>query len=370
MTRALLHAASGCALPSVLLSALALGTPGSATAQVVSPADRTGLEGSTSTTYPLGRFDCRLQMLHGDLGAARTLHGHAYRRDAIATNGSVEGYQTELSVTLSVAGRAPDAASRTFADNVGTGAVVVLPRGVVSFPTTDRPAGAPAPSFEFAIPYATPFQFPGNGASLCVDVEVFGNQRGTARNVNFTPYLDAHDVVGDGSNEQPGYRFGTGCSATGTGTAHNARLTFRASTTGLALEVASRNGLPTTATDPALVAMLVGLQRQDRAWPGRPGCTVFPTLDADATLPGNNDALGSWDGTLPPFAGLPVGQEFVVQLVSGQPSTGALTFSDGTVIAVPPPGPTRVTVARIAHATDHTSATGTVSTSVPVVRFF
>ena len=74
------------------------GLAGAATAQV-SPADRATREGDSSTIYPLGRFNARVQTLHADLPANTLLRGHAYRRDAAALRGQVPAFRTELQVT-------------------------------------------------------------------------------------------------------------------------------------------------------------------------------------------------------------------------------------------------------------------------------
>ena len=54
-------------LGTTVLGTAILGTARDAPAQGYSPADRAFLEGSGSTNYPLGRFNARVQQLHGDL---------------------------------------------------------------------------------------------------------------------------------------------------------------------------------------------------------------------------------------------------------------------------------------------------------------
>ena len=82
-------------------------------AQAVSPAARAALEGSSSTSYPLGRADARLQQLHADLPPTLTaISGHAYRRDAISTRGQVDAFTVDMEVTLSMSPRTPSTASR------------------------------------------------------------------------------------------------------------------------------------------------------------------------------------------------------------------------------------------------------------------
>ena len=128
----------------LFLVTCAVAAPAAPGQSLISPADRRHYEGSKQTSYPLGRFDARVQQLHADLGAqARSLRGHAYRRDAVATRGQLAGYQVDLSVHASICPNPPTRASRTFAANAGT-PVEVLPRTTVNMPATTRPTQARA----------------------------------------------------------------------------------------------------------------------------------------------------------------------------------------------------------------------------------
>ena len=66
------------------------------------------------------------------------------------------GEHKALIVRRAVEGDITDAVAASFLPLL----VTVLPRQVVSFPSTDRPSMDPAPVFEYVIPYATPFQRP------------------------------------------------------------------------------------------------------------------------------------------------------------------------------------------------------------------
>jgi len=337
----------------------------------VSPADRALFEGSSSTNYPLGRHDCRLQTLHDDIGQARQIQGHAYRRDAINLRDTLAAWQTDLEVTLSVSPRTAQQASATFADNVGTNPIVVLPRTRVSFPATQRPAAAPASDFAFRIPYATPFAWPGGGATLCIDVSVSGNLTASGPNRNFTAYLDAHELAADGTCVQPGYRFGQGCAAAGASRTHTAVLELIQGPGGLDLGITSRDGVPSATGNPAFTAVIVGLAVAPVTIAWKTECQILPSLDASVTLTGTNDQNGDWVGTVQGLSALPIGQPLQVQLASGQlAGTADLTLSDASVLVAPPLGPAPRSVARVAAGSDRTSPTGAVSFSVPVVELF
>ncbi len=339
----------------------------------ISPAGRASIEGDSSSSYPLGRFDARIQQLHADLtpGGSRTLIGHAYRRDAISTRDALTGFTVELEVTASTAPHLPAAAQSSFAANLGRDATLVLPRGPVSFPATGRPGRAPAPSFEYRIPWQTPFTLAGS-ATLCLDLTIHGNTTSAGNDRNFSLLLDAQDWRSDGATTQPGYRFGTGCAATGSSTAHSARVEMpRRADGSLELTIDSRDGVPDGGNGIPRLGLVVGLATAPTAWPWKPGCQMLPSLDASFDLPGGNDAAGDWNGSITNLPMLPSGQEFVLQLVSGIPSSGSdLTFSDGTLLTVPPLLPPVQPAARIASGSDRNSTSGTVSSTVTITEFF
>ena len=348
---------------STTLAALSATSP--LLTQAVSPLGRDRFEGSSSTSYPLGRHDARVMTLHADLGAsARTLSGHAYRRDAIAQRGVIPGFTADLEVVMSIAARAPDQASSTFAQNVGANPVTVLPRTSISFPATGRPPFDPAGSFEHSIPYATPFALPASAAAVCLDVRVHGNQTANGPDRNFSPYLDAHELFRDGHSEQPGYRFDIGCAAVGVRRTHTGRLTLLATQSGLDLEIDSRDGVPS-----GLTALIVGSSPLNTPWSFKPECRLLASLDTVVGLPGLADANGDWSGTLRGIGAPLSGTNFWTQVVTGVIG-GDGTFSDGSLLTVPPAPSPQVLAARVAHGSDRTSPTGTVSLVVPVTQFF
>ena len=135
-------------LPVLIFASLTLADP-LASQATVSPADRVTLEGSSSTSYPLGRASMRLQQLLADLPTrVMTLQGHAYRRDAATVRGTVAAFRAQVSVLASVSPRTPDTASSTFATNHGAQIHTALAPTWISFPQTDRPPVDPAASFE------------------------------------------------------------------------------------------------------------------------------------------------------------------------------------------------------------------------------
>lgn len=353
----------------LIVAAAAVASQGSAQT-LVSPNDRALFEGSSSTSYPLGRHDGRFQQIHADVGTAlQTISEHWYRRDAISERGDVPGFQAELEVVLSAAAVAPDAASRTFAQNHGPSPVAVLPRTLLSFPQTHRPGTDPAPAFEHRIPYSMPFVLPA-GAPLCVDVTVHGNVTANGPDRNFSVELDAHELFTDGRAEQPGFISHPGCAALGSSATHDARFSFdRAPDGSLSLDIRSRDGVASTGTVPALTAIIVGFGAQPRTWPGNPSCQIVPSLDGTYTLPGANDPTGAWSGTLAGIPQIAPNTRFHVQLASGAIAANDLTFSSTSIVTVPPAGPAVLPVVRIASGSDRTATTGAISRTVTVTEF-
>ena len=351
----------------LLLTATTLPAQGTA----VSPADRAGLEGSHSTVYPLGRFNARVQTMHADLpGTLTQIQGHAYRRDAATVRGQVAGFATEMEVTLSIAPHGPGQASTTFANNVGSNPVTVLPRTFLSFPATNRPLQDPAPTFELVVPYAVPYTIPVGSGTLCIDTVVYGNVTPGGTNTNFNPLLDAHQVLGNGSNLQPGFRSGQGCPAPGSSAPMYGSFTFDLDGAGnLDLKIALRKGIQDPGTGSAVSFLMAGGLPVQVPFPGLPGCDLLTSLDHWQILPGTNGTNGAWNGTVtaPP---LPPGLRLYLQGGSADPVQKAVVFGDQSGITVPPSGPSTVTAVRIAHGGDHLSPTGTVSPNVPVISFF
>ncbi|MBK8096722.1 MAG: hypothetical protein IPK26_06420 [Planctomycetes bacterium] len=342
----------------------------SANAQSVSPADRTNLEGSSFTHYPLGRASTRMQTLHDDLPAGTVLRGHAYRRDAAQLRGVVDPFACDLQVTVSMAPHGAAAAATTFANNVGANPIVVLPRTTVPFAGTNRPALDPATVFELVVPWTQPFTVPAGGGTVCVDIEVFGNNSAGGSNRNLSPYLDAHTQYGNGRNEQEGYRTGLGCAAPGSSTPSYATMTMWHLGSAMQLDVALRQGVADDGSGATRIWVELGHSRQAFAWPGRPDCTMASSTEVWFQLPGTTTSTGSFDGGLTGMPVLPPGYRLWCQAGSIHTGNGDLAFGDVTTLVTPPAAPGSVTVSRVAHATDHASTTGTVSLSVPVMQFF
>lgn len=330
----------------------------------VSPADRANLEGSSFSHYPLGRFDTRLQQLHADLPGGMIISGHAYRRDAEQLRGVVDGFASDLAVTLSMSPLTPATASTTFANNVGASPVAVLPRTVLGFPSTDRPALDPSPNFDLVIPYQLPFVLPPSGGTLCVDTTVFGNSTSAGNDRNFSVYLDAHEGRTDGRAEQPGFRYGQGCAAPGRTTLPFATTTLWHLGTAMRLDVGMRNGV---ALGQPMVT--VGLRQTTWAWTPRPACTLLDSAEIWYAPSGSNDAAGSFDGSIAMPLLLP-GYRMFCQTGSIDFANGDLALGDGSAITTQPAAPTSLPAVRIANASDHTAATGTISPAVTITRFF
>jgi hypothetical protein len=336
----------------------------------VSPTDRAALEGSSFTHFPLGRASARVQTLHRDLPGGTVLHGHAYRRDAIAVRGTVDAFQCELEVRVSLSPLTPTTASTTFASNAGQGAVTVLPRQLLTFPATVRPALDPSPSFELQVPYQTPFVVPPGGGTVCIDVFVFGNQSAIGGNQNLSVYLDAHEHYTDGRSEQPGFRTQAGCPAPGNATPSTATLVYWRLPTAARLDVALRDGVADDGAGAARAFVLFGQQLTTMPWPTLPNCRIWSSSEVWYPLPGPLGSTGSFDGSLAGLPVLPPGFRLWCQGGSVDLQTGDLAFTDASTFVTPPPGPLPIPTARIANSTNVGASTGAVSYAVPVMAFF
>jgi len=339
-------------------------------AQTVSPADRSLTEGSSFSHLPLGRASARMQTLHADIPAGTWIHGHAYRRDAIGVRGQVDGFAAELQVTLSVSPNLPTRASTSFANNIGSQPVVVLPRTWVSFPATQRPGLDPSPQFELLVPYQASFQMPPSGGTLCVDVEVFGNLSAAGADRNLSIFLDSHEQYTDGRAEQPGFRFGQGCPPPGQTAAASATLTYWVRQGLSQFDVALRNAGRDDGSGLLRAWLGVGLAPSNLPWPLQPNCTLWSSVEAWFLLPGVPDVSGNLDASLPNLPLLPPGYRLWCQAGSGHFGTGALAFSDGSTLRTPAPGILPIPVSRVANSNDRSAATGTTSYAVPVMQFF
>ena len=310
-----------------------------------------------------------MQTLHADVPGGTVITGHAYRRDAVSVRGTVDGFQAELQVTLSLSPNLPTQVSTTFANNTGASAVTVLPRQWVTFPPTVRPSLDPAPTFDLVIPYLVPFVMPPQGGTLCVDVEIWGNQSTGGPNRNLSIYLDSHEHYPDGRTEQPGFRFGQGCAAPGSTTAAYATMSLWHLGTQQQLDVALRNGVAEDGSGLARAWLAIGLQTASTPWPLNPTCRLWSSADVWFVLPGQPDALGDYDGGLTGLAVLPPGYRLWCQAGSAHLGTGALAFGDGSTFVTPPAGRLPIPTSRVANSSDHAAATRTLSYAVPVMAF-
>ncbi|MGK0303160.1 MAG: hypothetical protein ACI89X_004048 [Planctomycetota bacterium] len=361
-------------IPSVLFLATAAHLAGDLTAQqplAWSPLDRAALEGSSFSHYPLGRHSARVQTLHDEVPGGSILSGHAYRRDAIGVRGQILGFQSDLQVTLSMSPNAANQASSVFANNVGANPVVTLARTILAFPATDRPRLDPAPTWEMMIPYAVPFLVPATGGTLCVDVEVFGNQTATGPNRNVSIYLDAHQQFADGRAVQPGFRTGAGCPAPGSTANCYANLDlWRLANGTTEFDVSIRDGVADTGSGTTRAFLTMGNTLDGTAWPLRADCPFWSSSEVWFALPGTMTSSGDYDGTLANLPLLPPGHRLWCQAGSIDLNTVDMSFSDAITLVTPPSGSLPIPAMRIANGSNQAATSGSVSTSVPVMAFF
>lgn len=356
----------------VAATAIALAILSSATTAqtgVVSPSDRTALEGSSFSHFPLGRFNARMQQLHADVPGGTVITGQAFRADAIQLRSRVDAFAAELSVTLSMSPNTPNRASSTFANNVGSNPVVVLPRTVVSFGATDRPGIDPAPGFEFVVPYQTPFVVPPGGGTLCVDISMYGNLSAGGADRNLSIFLDAHESYTDGRNEQPGYRLGQGCAAPGRTVLPHATMSLWHRGTTMSIDVAARNGIADDGSGIAQAFLALGVNRQAWPWPSRPDCLLQSSTEVWFALPGTMNTQGNYDGSLTGLPVLPPGHRLWLQSGSVHLGNGSLAFGDLSTLVTPPAGTLPIAASRVVNSTDRNAATGSVAMVATVTRF-
>ncbi|MHC5063470.1 MAG: hypothetical protein ACYTG5_05795 [Planctomycetota bacterium] len=360
------------ALPALLITCgSVLSMAGEARAQSsVSPSDRSVYEGSGSTFYPLGRANARVQTLHADLNPGLTqISGHAYRRDGISTRGLVPGFTAELSVELSMSPRTADQPSNQFSENMGSQPSLVLPRTRLVFPDTSRPERAPSSEFAMLIPYDTPFMLPSGGGTICLDIKMFGNSGPSGQNVNFSPLLDSHAQFRDQRAEQPGFRYGSGCAASGNNSSHYGNYTLTRRLDGFELEVSSRFGIPDDGSVGAITVAFFGQELLPSPLPWLPDCSLMASPQNIFLLPGGNDSRGHLDAEIAGAFPLPTGFPLTAQLASASLS-GELTLSDASSLIVPPLGPATIPSSRIANSSDRDAVTGSTSLTVPVTLFY
>lgn len=338
--------------------------------QFFSPSERSALEGSSYTHYPLGRASARVQTLHDGVPGGTWIAAHAYRRDAVGLRGAVAGLDCELQVTLSLAPHTAASASPLFDENAGSDAVVVLPRQVISLPATARPSLDPSPIFELIVPYMVPYQVPPSGGTLCVDVEVFGNMTSVGADQNVSVYLDAHEQFADGRARQRGFRLLEGCPAPGNAALCHATIdVWRLPSGSSQIDVSIRNGVPNTSAAAARGFLLLGNHLGTQAWPLRADCPVHSSAELWFALPGSMTASGTYDGTLN-LPQLPPGLRLWCQAGAVALSSVAMSFGDATTLVTPPLGPLPRPCMRVANGADVAAPTGAVSASVPVMAFF
>ncbi len=160
-------------LPAALCAAATL-TPLAAQNRLVLPRSLATTFGQSSSSI-LGQDSSRTQLIFAQPFAPNTtVNGVGFRRAASTTDSAA--FTVDIEIRMSSTTATPGVLSSTFAANVGTDEVVVLPRQMVTVP--DMPANRSTGRFaEFR--FATPFVFGTNGApNLNVEVLVYGRSAG------------------------------------------------------------------------------------------------------------------------------------------------------------------------------------------------
>ena len=134
--------------------------------------DRAWGRGSSSA---LGGSATRTQMVFANpFPVGTVILGIGLRDSTGALNDAA--FTADVEITLSSTSATPGALSSTFASNVGSDALTVLPRQIV--PIAAMPANRSTGLFA-QIPFTTPFVFGLNGlTNLVIDIKVFGRSAG------------------------------------------------------------------------------------------------------------------------------------------------------------------------------------------------
>jgi hypothetical protein len=117
--------------------------------------------------------------------------GIAFRQDGL-DNFPFSITLNELAVSLSTTNRQPDNLSLTYAENIGTNATVVMPRGAYTF--TSNPTGPPGGpmAFDIVFQFSTPFLYDPSLGNLLLDIQHFQSQSSTG-----TFFMDTIRVTND-----------------------------------------------------------------------------------------------------------------------------------------------------------------------------
>jgi hypothetical protein len=350
-----------------LLGVLLVATPLHSQNTTVCPNDRHDLEGSSKTSYPLGRHNCRFQQLYSELAGQPWIQGHSYRRDALGSTATLQAYASEVTITLSRVIQHPKNIRPRFADNMGASATLVLDRSWIQFPTTSQSPSIPAP-FEYTIPYRRPYLWAGSG-TLAMDLTIFANRTAAGPNKNFAAKLDSQQLYALGRNLQPGYRSGRGCPAPGATRAAWCAFQLQHEGASLNLRIESHWGMPSGVGQPSDSVLLLSFDANPVAWPANSGCQIYGKPEICLPLAGQNSALGAMTITIPVGPPPPPLFQMHGQILSYNAHTAGVTLSDTSRLLVPPPGKGIVS-SRLVHASDRNSPTGTISTTVPICEFY
>ena len=240
-------------------------------------------------------------------------------------------------------------------------------------PATNRPGLDPAALFDLSIPWVRSFPTPSAGATLCVDITVFGNDVNGNLNRNFSPYVDAHQIYQDGRSRHDGFRYGQGCAAPGSTALAYSNFDMIRANGSIELTIAARNGVPDDGSMHTMPIVMFGhgATTLPLRLPGGRQCDRLTTSNSWVMLPGNNDGNGRFDSS---NHRNPTGhggcshlrpERFLrLELDAAGPGRRQL--------ARRPTGCTRNHPPQFAspRVSDRGSATGTLSYSVPVMRFF
>jgi hypothetical protein len=162
--------------PLLVASAISLASTCAAQIELVLPAEYDRAWGRGSSAL-LGSNSTRTQMIFVSPFAPGTVITEvAFRPTANTTDQAA--FTATMEIRLSSTNAVPGALDLTFANNIGTDEVIVLPQQVVNIPAmpANRGTGAYA-----TIPLQTPFVFGLNGSpNLCLDVLVYSRSTGAS----------------------------------------------------------------------------------------------------------------------------------------------------------------------------------------------
>lgn len=307
--------------PFLLLAALA-----AQTTTYVAPKGYASIPGNGGNAIPLWCGSSVYQQVHdaADLQTVfptpvAVIKAISFR---IPNGGSLTARTVDAQVTMGTTTVSARTASTTFATNLGSSPVIVLPYTNLSLPAVSHVSNPNPQSWFF--PFTAPYTYVIPTGNLCYEL----------RMKNLSATGGSFDAI-SGTSARLETLIGTGCTASGQTSAATIGARSVAMSTGAFVNRLDRGA----AAAPAL--MILGDKAQQIVLPGF--CSALETLPL-ATLGGTTDATGSWNvnlslGSLYYFPRVTIYTQFA-WIDAGLPN--GLGLSTCSPVSFPPPTQARI----------------------------